>query len=51
MHLMNILTQLEATLEEKQEIAAFFKDKVPHHREVVNHFCAVRGVPIPTVKK
>ena len=51
MHLMNILTQLEATPEEKQEIAAFFKDKVPHHREVVNHFCAVRGVPIPTVKK
>ena len=51
MHLMNILTQLEATIEEKQEIAAFFKDKVPHHREVVNHFCAVRGVPIPTVKK
>ena len=51
MHLMNILTQLEATLEEKQEIAAFFKDKVPHHREVVNHFCTVRGVPIPTVKK
>ncbi|MEJ6822045.1 MAG: hydroxymethylglutaryl-CoA reductase, degradative [Flavobacteriales bacterium] len=51
MHLMNILTQLEATLEEKQEIAAFFKDKVPHHREVVNRFCAVRGVPIPTVKK
>ena len=51
MHLMNILTQLEATPEEKQEIAAFFKDKVPHHREVVNHFCAVRGMPIPTVKK
>ena len=51
MHLMNILTQLEATIEEKQEIAAFFKDKVPHHREVVNHFCTVRGVPIPTVKK
>ena len=51
MHLMNILTQLEATNEEKQQIAAFFKDKVPHHREVVNHFCNVRGVPIPTVKK
>jgi hydroxymethylglutaryl-CoA reductase len=51
MHLMNILTQLEATIEEKQEITAFFKDKVPHHREVVNHFCIVRGVPIPTVKK
>jgi hydroxymethylglutaryl-CoA reductase len=51
MHLMNILTQLEATIEEKQEIAEFFKDKVPHHREVVNHFCTVRGVPIPTVKK
>jgi hydroxymethylglutaryl-CoA reductase len=51
MHLMNILTQLEATLEEKEKIAAYFKDKVPHHREVVNYFCNLRGIPAPKVEK
>jgi hydroxymethylglutaryl-CoA reductase len=51
MHLMNILTQLEATPEEKIQVANFFKDKVPHHREVVNYFCALRGVPVPKVEK
>lgn len=51
MHLMNILTQLEATLEEKQKIAAHFSDKVPHHREVVNYFCNLRGIPAPKVEK
>ena len=49
MHLMNILTQLEATPEEKIHIANHFKDKVPHHREVVNYFCELRGVPVPKV--
>ena len=49
MHLMNILTQLEATPEEKIHIATYFKDKVPHHREVVNYFCELRGVPVPKV--
>jgi hydroxymethylglutaryl-CoA reductase len=49
MHLMNILNQLEATAEEKVHIAEYFKDKVPHHREVVNYFCNLRGVPIPKV--
>ena len=49
MHLMNILTQLEATAEEKVHIAEYFKDKVPHHREVVNYFCNLRGVPVPKV--
>src|SRR5210317_289355 len=49
MHLMNILTQLEATPEEKIHIANYFKDKVPHHREVVNYFCELRGVPVPKV--
>ena len=44
MHLMNILTQLEASPEEKIHIANHFKDKVPHHREVVNYFCELRGV-------
>ena len=51
MHLMNILTQLEATLEEKEKIAAHFADKVPHHREVVNYFCNLRGIPAPKVEK
>ena len=49
MHLMNILTQLEASSEEKIHIANYFKDKVPHHREVVNYFCELRGVPVPKV--
>lgn len=49
MHLMNILTQLEATEEEKVRIVEFFKDKVPHHREVVNYFCNLRGIPVPKV--
>ena len=49
MHLMNILNQLEATAEEKVHIAEYFKDKVPHHREVVNYFCNLRGVPVPKV--
>ncbi len=47
MHLMNILNQLEATQEEKVVITEHFKDKVPHHREVVNYFCTLRGQPIP----
>ena len=49
MHLMNILTQLEASPEEKIRIANYFRDKVPHHREVVNYFCELRGVPVPKV--
>lgn len=51
MHLMNILNQLEATVEEKQIITDYFKDKVPHHREVVNYFCNLRGIPAPQVEK
>ncbi len=50
MHLMNILNQLEATPEEKKHITAYFQDKVPHHREVVNYFCELRGVPVPNAK-
>ena len=48
MHLFNILNQLEATEEEKQTVAAFFKDKVPHHKDVVNKFCELRGVKSPS---
>jgi hydroxymethylglutaryl-CoA reductase len=44
MHLFNILNQLEATEEEKQEMVRYFTDKVPHHREVVNKFCDMRGI-------
>jgi hydroxymethylglutaryl-CoA reductase len=44
MHLFNILNQLEATGEEKQEMVAYFTDKVPHHKDVVNKFCEMRGV-------
>lgn len=50
MHLMNILNQLEATEEEKQTVVAHFKDKVPHHRDVVEFFCAMRGIPVPQAK-
>ncbi len=48
MHLFNILTQLEATEEEKQTVATFFVDKVPHHKDVVNKFCELRGVKTPS---
>lgn len=44
MHLFNILNQLEATEDEKKEIVKFFTDKVPHHRDVVNKFCEMRGI-------
>lgn len=44
MHLFNILNQLEATEEEKKLIVKFFTDKVPHHRDVVNKFCELRGI-------
>lgn len=47
MHLFNILNQLEATEEEKQEMVRYFTDKVPHHREVVNKFCEMRGIISP----
>jgi hydroxymethylglutaryl-CoA reductase len=47
MHLFNILNQLEATEAEKQEMVRYFTDKVPHHREVVNKFCEMRGISSP----
>jgi hydroxymethylglutaryl-CoA reductase len=48
MHLFNILNQLEATEAEREAIVKFFKDKVPHHREVVNKFCELRGIKDPS---
>lgn len=48
MHLFNILNQLEATEEERQEIVRFFSDKVVAHNEVVRKFCELRGIPYST---
>lgn len=48
MHLFNILNQLEATEEERAKIVAFFADKVPHHAEVINKFCELRGIKNPS---
>lgn len=47
MHLFNILNQLEATPEERDEMVKFFTDKVPHHNMVVAKFCEMRGIPVP----
>lgn len=44
MHLLNILNNLGATQEEKEEMKAFFKDRVPQHAAVVKRFCEMRGV-------
>jgi hypothetical protein len=35
---------LEATEEEKQDMVRYFTDKVPHHKDVVNRFCEMRGI-------
>ena len=48
MHLFNILNQLEATEEEKQQMVKYFTDKVPHHKDVVNKFCEMRGIKHPS---
>jgi hydroxymethylglutaryl-CoA reductase len=48
MHLFNILNQLEATEAEKQEMVKYFTDKVPHHKDVVNKFCEMRGIQNPS---
>lgn len=48
MHLFNILNQLEATEEERAKIVKFFADKVPHHAEVINKFCELRGIKNPS---
>lgn len=48
MHLFNILNQLEATDAEKAEMVKYFTDKVPHHKDVVNKFCEMRGIKNPS---
>ena len=44
MHLMNILNQFEATLEEKAAIINTFKDRVPSYSLAVEEFCKLRGI-------
>lgn len=48
MHLFNILNQLEATDQERKTMVAYFADKVPHHAEVINKFCELRGIKNPS---
>jgi hydroxymethylglutaryl-CoA reductase len=43
MHLLNILNQLEATDQEKEQVVAHFKDKVVSHSAAVEAFLQVRG--------
>jgi len=43
MHLLNILNQLEATDAEKEEIVAYFKDKVVSHSAAVEAFLRFRN--------
>jgi len=43
MHLLNILNQLEANDAEKEEIVAYFKDKVVSHSAAVEAFVRVRA--------
>jgi len=47
MHLFNILNQLEATDQERKTMVSFFADKIPHHAEVINKFCEIRGIENP----
>ncbi len=44
MHLLNILNQLEATVDEKIQIVDYFKDKVPSYHATIAVFCKIRGV-------
>ena len=43
MHLVNILNQLGATPEEKQQLMDYFKNKTVSHSEVVQAFNQHRG--------
>ena len=43
MHLMNILNQLEATVDEKEQMVSYFKDKTVTHSAVVNKFNEIRN--------
>jgi hydroxymethylglutaryl-CoA reductase len=51
MHLLNILNQLGATEQEREEIKAFFAERVVSHSEVVNRFYKMRGVETPVVSE
>ncbi len=52
MHLLNILNQLEATEDERNQIQAYFESRVVSHQEVVSKFCELRGISSPTeIKK
>lgn len=44
MHLMNILNQFEASLEEKAAIIDTFKDRVPSYSLALEEFCKLRGI-------
>jgi len=46
MHLMNILNQFEATLEEKNSIVNTFKDRVPSYSLALEEFCKLRGITV-----
>jgi len=46
MHLMNILNQFEATLEEKNAIINTFKDRVPSYSLALEEFCKLRGITV-----
>ncbi len=48
MHLLNILNQLEATEEERNQIVEHFKDHVVTHSAAVNKFCEIRGIKSPS---
>ena len=47
MHLLNILNQLEATQDERDQIVEYFKDHVVTHSAAVNKFCEIRGIKNP----
>lgn len=43
MHLLNVLNGLGATEEEKDYFKNYFKDKVPHHNDIVTKFQEIRA--------
>lgn len=47
MHLLNILNQLGATMDERKQIKKHFADKVVSHSDVVRVFCEMRGIEQP----
>ena len=44
MHLLNVLNNLGATEDEKDFFKIYFKDKVPHHNDIVRKFNEIRGI-------